>query len=96
LEWRLGLPISAGVLALMAIPLSYVNPRAGRSLNLILSIVLYMIYNNMISVTNAWVLQGKISPAFGLWGIHTLMLIATVLLFYRRLTLFAPRTTNKK
>jgi len=96
LEWRLGLPISAGVLALMAIPMSYVNPRGGRSLNLILSIVLYMIYNNMISVTNAWVLQGKISPAFGLWGIHSLMLVATVLLFYRRLTLFAPRTTNKQ
>jgi lipopolysaccharide export system permease protein len=91
LEWRFGLPISATVLALLAIPLSYVNPRAGRSLNLILAIVLYMLYNNMISVTNAWVGQGRLSPGIGLWGIHAVMLTITALMFYRRMTLFSLR-----
>ena len=91
LEWRLGLPISALVLCLMAIPLSFVNPRAGRSLNLILAIVLYMLYNNIISVTNAWVGQGKLSAGIGLWGIHTVMLVITALMFYRRMTLFSLR-----
>ncbi len=91
LEWRFGLPISAAILALMAIPLSYVNPRAGRSLNLILAIVLYMVYNNMISVTNAWVGQGKLSPGVGLWGIHAVMLAVTAVLFYRRMKLFSVR-----
>jgi lipopolysaccharide export system permease protein len=91
LEWRVGLPISATILALLAIPLSYVNPRAGRSLNLILAIVLYMLYSNMISVTNSWVAQGKISPGVGLWGIHIAMLIVTLLMFYRRMTLFFLR-----
>jgi lipopolysaccharide export system permease protein len=89
LEWRLGLPISAIVLALLAIAMSYVNPRAGRSLNLIMAIVLYMLYSNMISVTNAWVGQGKLPPGIGLVGIHALMLTVTVLLFYWRLTLFS-------
>src|SRR3990167_3412799 len=91
LEWRVGLPISAVILALLAIPLSYVNPRAGRSLNLILAIVLYMLYSNMISVTNAWVGQGKLSPGIGLWGIHAVMLAITLLMFYRRMTLFSLR-----
>jgi lipopolysaccharide export system permease protein len=91
LEWRFGLPISATILALLAIPLSYVNPRAGRSLNLILAIVLYMLYNNMISVTNTWVGQGKVSPGIGLWGIHAAMLAITMLMFYRRMTLFSLR-----
>jgi lipopolysaccharide export system permease protein len=91
LEWRLGLPVSALLLAMLAIPLSYVNPRAGRSLNLILAIVLYMLYSNMISVTNTWVGQGKLSPGIGLWGIHSVMLVITVLMFYRRMTLFSPR-----
>jgi lipopolysaccharide export system permease protein len=91
LEWRFGLPISAAILALLAIPLSYVNPRAGRSLNLILAIVLYMLYNNMISVTNAWVGQGKLSPGIGLWGIHAAMLTITVMMFYYRMTLFSLR-----
>jgi lipopolysaccharide export system permease protein len=89
LEWRFGLPISAAILALLAVPLSYVNPRAGRSLNLILAIVLYMLYSNMISVTNSWVGQGKLSPAIGLWGIHSAMLSLTLLMFYRRMTLFS-------
>jgi len=96
LEWRLGLPISAAILALLAIPLSYVNPRAGRSMNLVLALVLYMIYNNMISVTNAWVWQGKLSPGIGLWGIHTLMLTVTILMFYRRMTLFSLRRALAK
>ncbi len=96
LEWRLGLPISAAILALLAIGLSFVNPRAGRSFNLIFAIVLYMIYSNMISVTNAWVGQGKIAPGIGLWGIHALMLCVATLLFYWRMTLFSWRRVFKK
>ncbi|WP_212785273.1 LPS export ABC transporter permease LptF [Ferrigenium kumadai] len=96
LEWRLGLPISAAILALLAIPLSYVNPRAGRSLNLVLAIVLYMLYSNMISVTNAWVGQGKLSPGIGLWGIHVAMLAVTAVMFYRRMTLSSLRRVWSK
>lgn len=91
LEWRIGLPASALILALMAIPLSFVNPRAGRSLNMIMALVIYMLYNNMISVTNSWVGQGKMSPGIGLWGLHALMLGLAAVLFYRRLSVFSWR-----
>lgn len=84
LEWRIGLPLSALILALLAIPMSYVNPRAGRSLNMIIAVVIYMFYNNMISVTNSWVGRGKLDAATGLWGIHLLMLVVLVVLFYHR------------
>jgi lipopolysaccharide export system permease protein len=87
LEWRIGLPVSALILALMAIPLSFVNPRAGRSLNLIVALVIYMLYNNMISVTNSWVGQGKLAPGIGLWGLHAFMLVLVMVLFYRRLSI---------
>ena len=91
LEWRLGLPLSALILTLLAIPLSFVNTRAGRSLNLVVALVLYMFYNNMISVTNAWVGQGKMGVIMGLAGIHALMFALVVLLFYRRLSMFSLR-----
>lgn len=91
LEWRIGLPVSALILALTAIPLSFVNPRAGRSLNLIMALVIYMLYNNMISVTNSWVGQGKLAPGVGLWGIHVLMFGLMVVLFYRRLSVVSLR-----
>jgi lipopolysaccharide export system permease protein len=96
LEWRLGLPISAAVLSLLAITLSYVNPRAGRSLNLIVAMVLYMLYSNMISVTTTWVGQGKMAPGIGLWGIHALILLITACLFYWRMTLFSFRRVFNK
>lgn len=84
LEWRVGLPLSALILSLLAIPLSYVNPRAGRSINLITAMVIYMFYNNMISVTNSWVGRGKLGPAAGLWGIHLFMFAVMLILFYHR------------
>lgn len=91
LEWRLGLPLSALILVLLAIPLSFVNPRAGRSLNLVMALVLYMVYNNMISVTNTWVGQGKIGVVMGLVGIHALMFALMLVLFYRRMATFSWR-----
>ncbi len=91
LEGRLGLPISALILALLAIPLSFVNPRAGRSFNLILALVLYMLYNNLISVTATWVGQGKMGPVMGLLGIHSLMFALMLLFFYRRMSMFPWR-----
>lgn len=89
LHWRLGLPISAMILALLAIPLSFVNPRAGRSLNLMGALVIYMIYNNLISVTNTWVGQEKMSATMGLLGLHIVMLCVVVLWFYHRMTVYS-------
>ena len=85
--WRVGLPVSALLLSILAIPLSFVNPRAGRSLNLILALMVYMIYSNLISISQAWVAQGKLSPIEGLWGVHVGMLLLLALLFYRRLSI---------
>ncbi len=91
LHWRLGLPISALILALLAIPLSFVNPRAGRSLNLMAALVIYMVYNNLISVTNTWVGQEKMSPSMGLLGLHVAMLVVVALWFYHRMTVYSWR-----
>ncbi|MES1982356.1 MAG: LPS export ABC transporter permease LptF [Pseudomonadota bacterium] len=95
LQWRLGLPLSALILTLLAIPLSFVNPRAGRSLNLVMALVIYMIYNNMISLTNTWVGQAKISPLIGLTGLHLAMVALAALLFYHRLAVFSFRRLLK-
>jgi lipopolysaccharide export system permease protein len=95
LEWRLGLPISALVLALLAIPLSFVNPRAGRSLNLVVALILYTIYSNMISLTNSWVGQEKIGPVLGLVGIHAFMFGLMILMFYHRMSIFSLRRIKR-
>lgn len=90
LLWRIGIPLSALTLALLAIPLSFVNPRAGRTNNLILALLTYMIYNNLLSVSQAWVAQGRISFAVGAWAVHVLMLLLLVAMFWKRLAVFSP------
>jgi len=91
LNWRFGLPISALILAVLAIPFSFVNPRAGRSFNLISAFVLYMLYNNLISVINSWVGQEKIAEGTGLLGIHGFMVALILVLFYYRQAVFSWR-----
>lgn len=85
LQWRLAIPISALLLALLAIPLSSVDPRAGRSVNFVMALIIYMIYNNLLSIVQAWVAQGKLNGMIGLWPVHVLFLVITVYMFYRRL-----------
>jgi lipopolysaccharide export system permease protein len=86
LVWRTGLPLSALVLSLLAIPMSFVNPRAGRSLNLMLAGLLYMVYTNMLSIFQAWVAQQKVDTFSGMWGVHLGMLAVVAMMFYVRLS----------
>lgn len=86
---RISAPLLATMLALLAIPLSFVNPRAGRTNNLVLAILIYLIYSNALSVCQAWVAQGRLRFDVGLWVPHLVMLLALGALFYRRLSVFA-------
>jgi lipopolysaccharide export system permease protein len=95
LNWRFGLPVSALILAVLAIPFSFVNPRAGRSFNLISAFVLYMLYNNLISVINSWVGQEKVAEGTGLLGIHGFMIALIVVLFYYRQAVFSWRRLSR-
>jgi lipopolysaccharide export system permease protein len=89
LSWRVGLPASALILTLLAIPLSFVNPRAGRSMNLVLALLIYMAYSNLLSITQAQIAQSRISLPLGLLGVHAGMLLILAALFYRRLMVFS-------
>lgn len=82
---RIAMPTAALLLALMAIPLSFVNPRAGRSSNLILAILAYLIYTNAISVFQSWVSQGRVGFGLAVWLPHVVVLAVLALLFYKRL-----------
>ena len=91
LLWRIGLPVSAVVLALLAIPLSSFNPRAGRSVNLIVALLAYVTYSNLLSVSQAWVSQGKAAFGVAVWLVHAVLLGIAALLFWHRLSLTRVR-----
>ena len=82
--WRLSLPISTFILIIIAIPLSYNNPRSGRSMNIIAAILLFVIYNNAVSISNSLIATGQLSIWIGSWLSHLIFLIVAVYLIYRR------------
>jgi lipopolysaccharide export system permease protein len=89
LSWRIGLPLAALILSLLAIPLSFVNPRAGRSMNLVLALLIYVVYSNLLSIVQASISQSRLEFAAGLLGVHATMVALLLALFYRRLTVFS-------
>lgn len=87
LLWRTALPLMGLVLMLLAIPLSFVNPRGGRSANLVIALLLVMTYLNMVNVFQATVVQGRMSVMVAWWPIHLLAVLITVVLFSWRLAM---------
>lgn len=86
LLFRIGLPVAALNLAFLAIPLSFVNPRAGRTNNLIMALLIYLTYSNLLSVSQAWVVQGKVGFGVGVWALHAAMFVLMALMFAWRMS----------
>lgn len=82
--WRLAMPLSALILALLAVPLSFVNPRAGRASNLVVALLIYTVYSNLLGVCEAWVAQGRMPFGLGVWVVHAFMVLALVVLLALR------------
>jgi lipopolysaccharide export system permease protein len=78
LQWRLSTPISALLLALLAIPLSRSRPRQGRYARMMLALGIYAIYFNLLDVSRTWVEQGTATSIW--WAPGSLALL--VLLLY--------------
>jgi lipopolysaccharide export system permease protein len=85
LQWRIAAPMSVLLLALLAIPLAHTSPRAGRYGKLVLGILAYLVYSNLLALAQAWVAKGYVAPAVGLWWVHALALVAALWLTARRL-----------
>lgn len=85
LLWRLSLPLMALCLMLLAIPLSFVNPRVGRSASLLIALLLFITYSNVTNIFQAAVVQGRMSFGVGWWPMHLVVLAIIALLFLWRL-----------
>ncbi|WP_183380254.1 MULTISPECIES: LPS export ABC transporter permease LptF [unclassified Herbaspirillum] len=85
LLWRMALPIMSMTLMLLAIPLSFVNPRAGRSIGLLVALLLFVLYSNTVSVFQSSVSQGRMSFMLGWWPVHLVVAAIVVALFFWRL-----------
>jgi lipopolysaccharide export system permease protein len=86
LFWRISVPILALMLTLLAVPLSYVNPRVGRSANLLAAAFLYMLYSNCLNIVQSLIAQGKLDFWVGLFVPHAIALFVVFLMFRHQLS----------
>jgi len=78
LQWRISVALATFILAVLAVPLSKSQPRQGRYGRIAVGLLVFIIYFNLLSAARAWVENGTIAPAIGLWWVHGVMLLLAV------------------
>lgn len=96
LQWRLAMPISAIVLALLAVPLSKSSPRRGRYAGLFIGIVLYVVYSNLLTVGRSALGKGDVPSVVGLWWVHLLALGLLFFLLHRQQSVRPPKASRSR
>jgi len=81
IQWRLSQPISILILSFIGVLLAKTSPRAGKGVNLLFGIIIFMLYNNGLLVAKNSIESGQLNPFVGLWSIHFL-LILFIIIFY--------------
>ncbi len=92
--WRISLPIVVLNLALLALPLGAVNPRLGRSGDLLIAGLIAMLYLNLVNLLRSWVADGQVPFLLAIWPLHLLVALLGLWLLRRRLTLRGPREAH--
>ncbi len=82
---RIGAPITCLLLVLLAIPLGFVNPRAGSAANLIVALLIFVTYTNLVGLSQVSVAKGKIAFAMAWWPLHLIVAAWVVSMFAWRL-----------
>ncbi len=70
LHWRIALPVSVVVLALLAVPISHSPPRQGRYARLLLALLAYVFYVNLLGAGRTLLGAGELAAWGGLWWAH--------------------------
>lgn len=84
LQWRLSMPLSALLLAMLALPLGKVDPRKGQYGKLFIAILIYIFYVNLLAVAQSWTINGEVPSFVGIWWVHVVILLLAGILLIKR------------
>ena len=84
LVWRVGLVLGGGNLLLLAVGLSATNPRRASNWNLLFALLAFIVYFNLINLSQSWVANGRVAMGPALLALHgSVFLLALFLLWWR-------------
>jgi lipopolysaccharide export system permease protein len=97
-QWRISLVIMIPILAIIGTSLSQVNPRQGRFFKMLPAIILMILYLGMLIWGRTAFEKGKIPHEFGLWWIHGLFALTSIILFlgFNETRLFRKKPSKNK
>lgn len=97
LQWRVSISVTLVVLAILAVPLSYIAPRQGRFGKVGYAFLVFLIYINLMAFSRAQI-EAKVIPlAINFWWIHVIFIIISIfLLASRNRKLFWPRKGTRR
>lgn len=78
LAWRLGLLLGAVNLCLLGIPLARSSPRRPSNWGLLFALLTFIVYYNLINLTQAWVAAGTLGLGQALLAVHGTALLLAV------------------
>lgn len=84
LQWRVSIPLMVFSLTIVGVPLSRVNPRAGKYAKLLPGVVLAVLYANFMFIARDWVAADKIPLWLGMWWLHAVIACIGVGLIWRQ------------
>jgi lipopolysaccharide export system permease protein len=84
LAWRLGLLFGAANLVLLGVGLSATNPRRASNWNLLLALLGFVVYYNLINLSTAWVAGGKLGLGASMLLLHGGTLVLSLALLWWR------------
>ncbi|UXH76410.1 LPS export ABC transporter permease LptF [Roseateles amylovorans] len=84
LAYRFGMVLGCLNLVLLGIGISATNPRRASNWNLMFALLAFIVYFNLINLSQSWVTNGKMKLGSGLLALHGAAFIVTVLLLIWR------------
>jgi lipopolysaccharide export system permease protein len=82
-QWRMSTPLSALLLALLAIPLSRSRPRQGQYARMLGALIVYAVYFNLLDVSKTWVEQGTSESIWWAPGLLALLVLILYLPWHK-------------
>lgn len=85
IAWRLGLWLASANLLLLALGLSAINPRRATNWNLLLALLGFVVYTNLVNLSKSWVASERLSLGWALVLLHaSALLLGLGLLWWRQ------------
>lgn len=84
LHWRLAAPIAVLLMVVIAVPLAHIGPRQGRYGKLVLGLLVYLVYANLLGAGQTALERGVVPAWAGLWWVHGAALVLGLWLWMRR------------